>query len=75
MKIYLIFIDKIVSNWSLSNETFTANEMQQMQKLTGLLLGVASQLNTIFLQENGIMLLKLQSIYQKQISMWNYIVY
>lgn len=33
-----------------------------MQKLTEILLDVASQLSTIFLQENGIMLLKHQSI-------------
>ena len=54
---------------------FTANEIQQMQKLTAILLDVASQLNTIFMQENGTMLLKLQNIYQKQISIWKWILY
>ena len=54
---------------------FTANEIQQMQKLTAILLDAASQLSTIFLQENDIPLLKLQSVYQKQMSVWNCIVY
>lgn len=54
---------------------FTANEIQQMQKLTAILLDVASQLNTVFMQKNGTMILKLQNIYQKQISIWKYIFY
>lgn len=54
---------------------FTANEIQQMQKLTAVLLDVASQLSTILLQENGIMLLKLQSIYQREMLILNSIVY
>lgn len=39
-----------------------------MQKLTAILLDAARQLSTIFLRENGVPLLKLQSIYQKQMS-------
>ena len=54
---------------------FTENEIQQMQKLTAILLDVASQLNTVFMQKNGTMILKLQNIYQKQISIWKYIFY
>lgn len=46
-----------------------------MQKLTAILLDVFSQLSTIFLQENGILLLKWQSIYQTQMPIWNCIVY
>lgn len=53
---------------------FTENEIQQMQKLTAILLDVASQLNTIFMQKNGTMILKLQNIYQKQISIWKCIL-
>lgn len=75
MKIYLILIVKIVSNWSLSNETFHRTEIQQMQMLTAIFLDIASQLSTIFLQKNGIMLLKCQSLYQKQMAIWNSTVY
>lgn len=75
MKIYFIFINTIVSDWSLSNETFHSKWDSAMQKLTAVLLDGASQLSTIFFQENGTMLLKLQSIYQKQMSIWNCIVY
>lgn len=36
---------------------FTRNKIQQKQKWTAILLDVPSQLSTIFLQENDIMLL------------------
>lgn len=54
---------------------FTVNEIQQMQNLTAILLDVASHLSIVLLQENGIMLPKLQSIYQKQMLILNSIVY
>lgn len=64
MKIYLIFINKIVSCFEvLVMKPFIANEIQQIQKLTAILVDVASQLNIVLLQEDGIMLLKLQSLY------------
>jgi hypothetical protein len=60
---------------ALVMKPFIVTEIQQKQNLTAIFTGYSYQLSISFFWEDGIMLLKLQSIYQKQMPNCNCIVY